>query len=121
MKKPDEVTTCEFLYEHVYSKPGLYEPDFQKIRPYLIPLRCFGSLRHLAKFALDNKKAVRESLAADLKALARLYPWMRNQILEVLLFVCWPDLARGIETDDDDERFYQRYTRLIEDVLGKIE
>ncbi|MEK7309311.1 MAG: hypothetical protein AAB038_00655 [Planctomycetota bacterium] len=116
-KHADSYTSFEFLKEQFYDQPGLYEASFRLVRPYLYILRSFGSLKRLLEFAADNKPAIRQDIAKDLKALARVYPHLKQQIIEVLMFVLWDEWLDKYGTG---RRFSKGYWDLIQEIEPRM-
>lgn len=101
----------EFLKEHLYDKPHLYERSFRKIRPLVTMLKCFEGLAHLLEhLKSDYDKSFRSVLKADLKEVAGKYPHLFPQVVEVLMFVLWDNL---VEKYGRGERFSESYWDLI--------
>jgi len=101
-KRPDELTSWEYLKIHLYDKPHLYETSFQKIRPFVKGLKKF---RTLAKWLKGGKPGW-----TKVKKLDRLHPELRPEIVEILMFALWEDLTEVYGMGDG---FADSYWELI--------
>jgi hypothetical protein len=117
-RHPDTLTSYEFLKEQLYDRPQLSEASFRLIRPYLCILRSFGTLKHLLRFVAENKPAIRQDITRDLRALARVYPFLKKQIIEVLMFVLWNEWMEKYGIGRQFSRGYWELMQEIEPRMG---
>ncbi|MFH1231034.1 MAG: hypothetical protein V1709_06000 [Planctomycetota bacterium] len=135
MKHPDEYTSYEYMKEQLYDKPHLYEKSFQTIRPYVLNLQNFESLKHLISFTSafgetspsrpdgrgspeaaggqSRNKKIRLRLKSDLITMDKTHRWLRPEIVEILMFILWDDLVENYGTG---ERFSESYWDLINEM-----
>ncbi len=116
-KHADSYTSYEFLKEHLYSKPHLYENSFWTLQGYLIVFKAFESLQHLLGFLAEQDRQnkhqtdqIRLRLRQELFRLDKAKPWLRPEIVEMLLFILWDEL---VEKYGREEGFSESYWDLI--------
>ena len=134
-KHADTVTSYEYMLEHLYSKPHLYENSFRKVKGYLMRFRAFESLEHLLEFLAEQARQnklqtgqMRLVLKLDLFKLDKAQRWLRPEITEMLLFILWDELRSdspaksginsvplraGVEAYGMDDRFAEAYFDLM--------
>ncbi len=124
MKHADCYTSYEYLKEHLYSKPQLYENSFRKLQSYLIIFRAFESLQHFLGFLAkpdqpNNLDAgqIRLRFRQELFRLDKAKPWLRPEITEMLMFVLWDDLVEKYGTG---EGFSESYWDLMQEMQPQI-
>src|SRR3989339_1791753 len=112
-KHADTVTSYEYMLEHLYSKPHLYENSFRKVKGYLMRFRAFESLQHLLEFLAEQARQnklqtgqMRLVLKLDLFKLDKAQRWLRPEIVEMLLFILWDEL---VEKYGREEGFSEAY------------
>jgi hypothetical protein len=116
-KHADNYTGYEFLLEHLYNKPKLYEVGFRKVRGYVMVLQNFITLPHLLEFISARPKDIRDRLKRHLITLSQTHKWLRPEIIEILMFVLWDDLKEQYGTG---ERFSESYWDLINEMEPQI-
>ena len=116
-KHADTVTSYEYMLEHLYSKPHLYENSFRKVKGYLMRFRAFESLEHLLEFLAEQARQnklqtgqMRLVLKLDLFKLDKAQRWLRPEIVEMLLFILWDEL---VEKYGREEGFSEAYYDLM--------
>jgi hypothetical protein len=116
-KHPDEVTSYEFLKEHLYDRPhsDRYENSFRELRPYLFKFRVFDSLAVMLDFLKNQPPETRQLFKPDLFNLDKSKPWLRPAIVEMLMFILWDDLVLKYGRDEGFAEGYWDLMMALED------
>ncbi|MFH1227147.1 MAG: hypothetical protein V1701_04485 [Planctomycetota bacterium] len=123
-RKPDEVTSYEFLAEHLYdfANKGGYEKVFNLLRGFRI-FRPFHSLRHLIVFVQTDGKRIKGDLCFGLVALWQRYSdaELRPALVTTLLVVLWQNLSDAYERYAElTGQIFAGNDRLNPEIFGEI-
>ena len=104
----------QYLKEFLYSQPHHYERSFRTLRPFVLLLQCFETLKALLDYiAGEYDQTIRRCLKDDLKEALAKYPHLFPETVEILTFVLWDEL---VEKYGRGERFSEGYWDLIREL-----
>jgi len=134
MKRPDEMTSFEYLKEHLYDAVinGLYEREFREVKKLVFEMKTFSSFtQFLKKIGKRKNIKIKEEAVISLIRIYQCRKELRPSIGVVLVMVLWKRLVRIAPGEWFDDAYYQLFIQaetfdtdepnIIErDIIGRL-
>lgn len=119
MKKPDELTSYEYLKRHLWERAingrpartdgrsGGYEREFREVKKRVFEVKKFSSFKEFIKAISQRENAkMKESVVADLLMIYQKCEDLRQSVGIVLVMVLWQELSKLAPGAWFDEAYY---------------